>query len=70
VADVTEPQQPGSKQMPDFKELNDRMIADRPEGPFLAIKTNLDSKDATEDNPYYENKEQTNKQAFLDFFKE
>lgn len=56
--------------MPDFKELNDRVIADYNEGPTLVIKTNLDPKDATEDNPYYKNKAQTDKEAFLDFFKE
>jgi len=65
-----EPQQPGSKQMPDFKELNDRVIADSTAGPTLVIKTNLDPKDATEDNPYYKNKAQTEKEAFIDFFKE
>lgn len=67
---MTEPRQPGSKQMPEFKNLTDRMIADTPNGPFLAIKTNLDPKDATEDNPYYQNKQRTDKQAFLDYFKE
>lgn len=63
-----EPQQPGSKKIPDFKELNDRMIAEQPNQPVLVIKTNLDPKDATVDNPYY--KKQTDKEAFLDFFEE
>lgn len=67
---MTEPRQPGSKQMPEFKNLSDRMIADKPNGPFLVIKTNLDPKDATEDNPYYQNKQQTDNKAFLDFFEE
>ncbi len=65
-----EPQQPGSRKMPDFKELNDRLIVEQSPQPFLVIKTNLDPKDATEDNPYYQNKELTDKEAFLDFFKE
>lgn len=67
---MTEPQQPGSKDLPDFKELNDRVIANHSNGPFLVIKTNLDPKDATENNPYYQNKDQTDRQAFIDFFEE
>lgn len=53
--------------MPDFKELNDRMIAQGTTGPTLVIKTNLDPKDATEDNPYYQNKD---REAFKEFFEE
>jgi hypothetical protein len=30
------------QQMPDFKQLNDRVIAEAPDGPFLGIRTNLD----------------------------
>lgn len=67
---MTEPQQPGNKKMPKFKNLSDRVIAEAPTGPFLAIKTNLDPKDATEDNPYYQNQQETDKKAFLDFFEE
>lgn len=67
---MSEPQQPGNNKLPDFKNLNDRMIAETPKGPFLAIKTNLDPKDATEDNPYYQNKQGKNDQAILDFFDE
>jgi len=33
-------------QMPDFKQLNDRVIAPPSKGPFLRIRTNLD--EATE----------------------
>lgn len=65
-----EPQQPGRKNMPDFKELTDRLIVEQSPQPFLVIKTNLDPKDATEDNPYVQNKEIKDKEAFLDFFKE
>ncbi|MCP3738636.1 hypothetical protein [Rossellomorea sp. BNER] len=55
------------KQTPDFDELNDRVIAEMPQHPSLVIKTNLDPKDATEENPYYHNK---NKDQFEDYFKE
>jgi hypothetical protein len=65
-----EPQQPGNKNIPDFNKLNDRIIAERPSEPMLVIKTNLDPKDATVDNPYYQNKELTDKDEFLDFFEE
>jgi hypothetical protein len=62
-----EPRQPGKKDMPDFNELNDRMIAQGTTGPTLVIKTSLDPKDATEDNPYYQNKD---REAFKEFFEE
>jgi hypothetical protein len=41
----------GNKEMPDFKELNDRVIAEEPKGPFFAIKTNMDTA-GVKDNPY------------------
>ncbi|WP_034761103.1 hypothetical protein [Rossellomorea vietnamensis] len=41
----------GNKDMPDFNELNDRVIAEEPKGPFFAIKTNLDTQ-GVKDNPY------------------
>ncbi|MCA1064183.1 hypothetical protein QTG56_03060 [Rossellomorea sp. AcN35-11] len=41
----------GNKEMPDFKQLNDRIIAEEPKGPFLAIKTNMDTA-GVKDNPY------------------
>jgi hypothetical protein len=41
----------GNKDMPDFNELNDRVIAEEPKGPFFAIKTNLDIQ-GVKDNPY------------------
>ena len=40
-----------NKDMPDFKQLNDRVIAEEPKGPFLAIKTNMDTA-GVKDNPY------------------
>ena len=46
---MTEPKQPGNKELPDFNELNDRLIAERrTSGPTLVIKTNLDPKDSTD----------------------
>lgn len=41
----------GNKEMPDFKELNVRIIAEEPKGPFFAIKTNIDTQ-GVKDNPY------------------
>ncbi|MGG1631970.1 hypothetical protein [Rossellomorea sp. NRS-1567] len=40
-----------NKDLPDFKQLNDRVIAEEPKGPFLAIKTNMDTA-GVKDNPY------------------
>ncbi|OCA89272.1 hypothetical protein A8F94_23800 [Bacillus sp. FJAT-27225] len=66
---MTEPYKPGNKRLPDFKELEDRVIAERrTSGPMLVIKTNLDPEDATEDNPYYQNKELSDKEKFEDYF--
>ncbi len=48
-----ESKKPGDGQLPDFRELNDRIIAERNPGPTLVIKTNLDPKDASENNPYF-----------------
>ncbi len=35
----------------DFRQLNDRVKAEEPKGPFLAIKTNMDTA-GVKDNPY------------------
>ncbi|WP_338470840.1 hypothetical protein R4Z10_19005 [Niallia sp. XMNu-256] len=68
---MTEPQQPGNKNLPDFKELDDRVIAERnTSGPVLVIKTNLDPKDPSEENPYYQNTEDKNSESLRDFFDE
>lgn len=57
--------------MPDFKELNDRIIADAGDQPFLVIKTNLDPKSAVEDNPYYkDSNSESEKQSFTSYFEE
>jgi hypothetical protein len=68
-ADDMEPK-PGSKNLPDFDSLNDRIIAEHSSGPMIVIKTNVDPKDSTEDNPYYENKSKTDTKAFRDYFEE
>ncbi|HYK72127.1 MAG TPA: hypothetical protein VEV44_03190 [Pseudoneobacillus sp.] len=56
------------QKMPDFDSLDDRLIAEQPSTPMLVIKTNLDPKDVTEENPYLSDgsKQETNK--FRDFF--
>jgi len=46
------------------------MIADRPSSPMLVIKTNLDPKEPTEENPYYQEGETKNLKEFKEYFKE
>jgi hypothetical protein len=65
-----EPNQPGSKAMPDFKELSDRMIAEPSRSPQIVIKTNLDPKKPSEDNPYYKNAQMTDTEQFNQYFEE
>jgi hypothetical protein len=65
-----EPRKPGSEKLPDFEQLNDRVIAQHTDAPMLVIKTNLDPKDSTEDNPYYKNKEQTDTEEFREYFED
>lgn len=68
---MNEPNQPGNKKLPDFDELNDRVIADQSiSGPTLVIKTNLDPKDSTVDNPYYQHEGKGAKKQFRDFFEQ
>ncbi|WJQ82739.1 hypothetical protein [Brevibacillus brevis] len=38
--------------LPDFKQLDDRLIAQPPTSPILAIRTNLDKEPNDVDNPY------------------
>ena len=63
-----EPNQPGNKEMPDFKELEDRVIAEPAHSPSLVIRTNLDPKNVKEDNPYYRNEEKTDDRKFQEYF--
>jgi hypothetical protein len=55
-------------QMPDFDSLNDRIIAKQPSEPMLVIKTNLDPKDSTVDNPYFTNESHADTKKFREFF--
>ncbi|MDE3838941.1 hypothetical protein C0966_06065 [Bacillus methanolicus] len=65
-----EPTKPGNKKLPDFDSLNDRIIVTHSSEPMLVIKTNLDPKDSTEDNPYYKNNSRTDTKAFRNYFEE
>jgi hypothetical protein len=42
-----------NKDMPDFQHLNDRIIANPSPEPSIVIKTNLDPKEPTDENPYF-----------------
>ncbi|MBO9129159.1 hypothetical protein [Bacillus sp. 165] len=63
-----EGKQPGNKNMPDFKELNDRIIAEPSTSPSLVIKTNADPESAVEDNPYAQGVDQANLEKLKGFF--
>lgn len=47
-----EKHKPGNEKIPDFDKLSDRIIAKPTTSPSFVMKTNLDPKDVTEDNPY------------------
>ncbi len=57
----------GTEDVPDFKELSDRVIANPSPEPFLVIKTNLDPDHPTEENPYFV-KGQSDKEKFSAYF--
>ena len=67
---MMEPNQPGNKKLPDFNQLKDRIIAESSPTPMLVIKTNLDPKNATEENPYFQDSETKSLRAFRDYFEE
>lgn len=56
--------------MPDFDELQDRVIAEPTKQPIFVMKTTLDPKDSTENNPYFKNKDETDLKTFRDYFEE
>jgi hypothetical protein len=56
------------KNLPDFKQLTDRLINEPSDEPMLVIKTNLDPEQVTEENPYAQGKKSVNK-TFEAFFK-
>ncbi|BBW95869.1 MULTISPECIES: hypothetical protein [Geobacillus] len=53
--------------LPDFKQLNDRVINEPPNEPMLVIKTKLDPDRVTEENPYAQGRSEVS-QAFVSFF--
>lgn len=55
-----------NEKMPYFEQLNDRIIVEPTKSPTLVIKTNLDSDDPTEDNPYYTNKDEEKIKQYFD----
>jgi hypothetical protein len=65
-----EPKQPGSKSLPNFKEMTDRVHANPGTGPQLVIKTNLDPSEVTEENPYVQSEQPTDPEEFRNYFKE
>jgi hypothetical protein len=55
--------------IPDFKELNDRMILNPSSSPSIGAKTNLDAKNNIENNPYLsKEKEIDDREEINDFF--
>jgi|GraSoiStandDraft_51_1057287.scaffolds.fasta_scaffold5463528_1 hypothetical protein len=65
-----EPQQPGNKKIADFAQLNDRIVLESTPTPMIVIKTNLDPKDVTENNPYYQDDDVKNPKAVKNYFEE
>lgn len=65
-----EPKKPGSKNLPDFNEMTDRIMAEPANGPQLVIKTNLDPSSVTEENPYLQSDQMTDTEQFKEYFKE
>jgi hypothetical protein len=57
------------KDMPDFKQLEDRVIAEPSPEPMLVIKTNLDPKNVTEENPYLKD-QPIDEKEFREYFEE
>ncbi|MCT8137330.1 hypothetical protein H1D32_05965 [Anaerobacillus sp. CMMVII] len=60
----------GNADMPNFDKLNDRIIAEPADTPFLVMKTNLDPKDVTEDNPYYRKGQKKDTETFKNYFEQ
>jgi hypothetical protein len=58
----------GSNHLPDFHQLNDRIIAEPSDEPSLVIKTNLDPKTPTENNPYIVDQKIQDKNKFNQYF--
>jgi hypothetical protein len=58
----------GSNGLPDFNQLNDRIIAEPSDTPSLVIKTNLDPKSPTENNPYIVDQNIKDEKKFNQYF--
>jgi hypothetical protein len=58
----------GSNGLPDFNQLNDRIIAEPSDTPSLVIKTNLDPKLPTENNPYIVDQNIKDEKKFNQYF--
>jgi predicted P-loop ATPase len=52
--------------LPDFKQLEDRVIANASTSPSLVIKTNLDQEDPTVENPYASGQDDDSLKEFFD----
>jgi len=65
-----EPRQPGNKKMPDFDQLNDRIILESTPTPMIVIKTNLDPENVTENNPYYQDENAKDPKEVKNYFEE
>ncbi len=61
---------PGNNDMPDFNSLSDRVIVEPTDSPFLVMKTNLDPKEVTEDNPYFQKKNKKDTKKFERYFEQ
>ncbi|MEW9110283.1 hypothetical protein ACQCT6_19840 [Cytobacillus gottheilii] len=57
----------GNNKLPSFTKLDDRIIAKHSSSPSLVIRTNLDEKDATEQNPYFNG---SNEKEIKEYFEE
>ncbi|WP_080845927.1 hypothetical protein [Cytobacillus gottheilii] len=57
----------GNDKLPPFTKLDDRLIAQHSSSPSLVIRTNLDEKNSTEENPYYNG---SNEKEIKEYFEE
>ncbi|MCK1991006.1 hypothetical protein MPH61_00175 [Peribacillus muralis] len=55
----------GKKEIPDFKEMDDRIFREPSDSPRIVIETNLDAKNVKDGNPY---SNRINSEGFEDYF--
>ncbi|WP_209124916.1 hypothetical protein [Alkalihalobacillus sp. BA299] len=60
----------GNQNIPDFDKLSDRIIAEPTNSPTIVMKTNLDPKSSTEENPYFTEKSQKHSKEFRQYFED